>query len=354
MPVAHRSRTAVLAAVTVAALALAGCGEATDDPADSIVRTTTRIAGAAVIGVDRDTTTSCALPAPPDAGQPASGTRSVVHTSGTTEVPADPQRIVVLDLTAMDAVCALGLWERVVGTAFTPIDPGYFDYLGTGIAQLPSVGSGDLPDLDRVAQAQPDLILGSSVDTDLYDRLDAIAPTVTVGSDPVFWRQQFLRVGDALGRRDAAQRVLDDYLAAAAEVGSALASPQTQASIVRFTGEGPVVEGTASFAGQVMADAGAGRPPAQRFGVVDGRSFEPVDTDDPAAADADVIFVRFDGDDGLAEATEYMKTDRWLDLGAVSDSRLFAVTDDVWSTPGPVAARAVLVDLTVALNGYSH
>lgn len=354
MPVAHRSRTAVLAAATVAALALAGCGETTDDPADTIVRTTTRIAEAAVIGVDRDTTTSCALPSPLDAGQPASGTRTVVHTAGTAEVPADPQRIVVLDLAAMDAVCALGLWERVVGTAFTPIEPGYFDYLGTGIAELPSVGSGDVPDLDLVAGVAPDLILGSSVDTDLRDRLGAIAPTVTVGSDPVFWRQQFLRVGDALGRRDAAQRVLDDYLAAAAETGRELASSQTQASIVRFTGDGPVVEGTASFAGQVMADAGADRPPAQRFGVVDGRSSEPVDTDDPAAADADVIFVRFDGEDGLADGTEYMRTDRWFELGAVSDRRLFAVTDDVWSTPGPVAARAVLTDLKVALNGYSN
>lgn len=354
MPVVHRSRTAVLAAVAVATLALAGCGETTDDPADSIVRTTTRIAGAAVVGVDRDTTTACPLPSTLDAGQPATGTRTVLHTAGTAEVPADPQRIVVLDLAAMDAVCALGLWERVVGVAFTPIDPGYFDYLGTGIAELPSVGSGDVPDLDLVAQAQPDLILGSSADADLYDRLDAIAPTVTVGSDPVFWREQFLRVGDALGRRDAAQRVLDDYLLAATEVGRELASSQTQASIVRFTADGPVVEGTASFAGQVMADAGAARPPAQRFGVVEGRSFEPVDPDDPAAADADVLFVRFDGDAGLAEGTEYMETDRWLDLGAVSDSRLFAVTDDVWSTPGPVAARAVLTDLKVALNGYSH
>lgn len=354
MPVAHRSRTAVLAAATVATLALAGCADTTDDPANDIVRTTTSIAGAAVIGVDRDTATSCALPAPLDAGQPPAGTRTVIHTAGTTEVPADPQRIVVLDLAAMDAVCALGLWERVVGTSFTPIEPGYFDYLGTGIAELPSVGTGDVPDLDAIAQAQPDLILGSSVDTDLYGQLGAIAPTVAVGADPVFWRQQFVRAGETLGRRDAAQRVLDDYLVAAADVGRELTSSQTQASIVRFTGSGPVVEGTASFAGQVMADAGAERPPAQRFGVVDGRSFESLDRDDPSAADADVIFVRFDGDAGLADGTEYMKTDQWLDLGAVGDSRLFAVTDDVWSTPGPVAARAVLTDLKGALNGYSN
>lgn len=353
MPVAHRSRTA-LAAAAVVVLALAGCGEATDDPADSIVRTTTRIAGAAVVGVDRDTTTSCAQPSPLDAGQPATGTRTVVHTAGTAQVPADPQRIVVLDLAAMDAVCALGLWERVVGTAFTPTDPAYFDYLGSGIAELPSVGGGDTPDLDLVAQARPDLILGSSVDSDLYGRLGAIAPTVTVGADPVFWRQQFLRAGETLGRRDAAQRVLDDYLVAAAEVGRELVSSQTQASVVRFTGDEPVVEGTASFAGQVLADAGVARPPAQRFGVVDGHPFLPLDTDDPAAADADVLFVRFDVDGGTAYGTEYMKTDQWLDLGAVSDSRLFAVTDDVWSTPGPVAARAVLTDLKVALNGYSN
>ena len=49
-----------------------------------------------------------------------------------------------------------------------------------------------------------------------------------------------------------------------------------------------------------------------------------------------------------------MDSEAWLDLGAVTDGRLFAVDDLVWSTPGPVAAKAVLTDVRNTLNGYSN
>ncbi|WP_421096921.1 iron-siderophore ABC transporter substrate-binding protein [Rhodococcus sp. As11] len=348
----HRSRAVLVAAVAAVTTALAGCSTPPDDDASEIVRTTTRIAGASVVGIDRDTSTACPLPSPPDPGQPSNGTRPVLHTAGRSDVPADPQRIVVLDSAALDAVCALGLWERVVG-ASAEIS-GRPEYLGTGIGELPAVGAAGAPDVAAIERAQPDVILGSSAAPDVYTSLSAVAPTVLVGSDPVFWREQFVRVGEALGRTEAARRVLDDYATAAHDLGRELVSSQTQASIVRFTADGPGVEGTASFAGQVLGDVGAARPPAQRFAVVDGQPWQAVDTEDPAAADGDVIFVRFAGEDGLGAGTDYMQTDEWLDLGAVRDGRLFSVSDDVWSTPGPVAARAILTDLTYTLNGYSN
>lgn len=350
---AHRSRTVMVSAVAAVTTAvLAGCSTPPDDDASEIVRTTTRIAGASVVGIDRDTSTACALPTPTDPGLAPGDSRRVLHTAGESEVPADPRRIVVLDAASLDAVCALGLWERVVGaSADTSGRPGYF---GTGIGELPAIGPEGATDLGAVEQARPDLILGSSADPDVYDSLTTVAPTVLVGSDPVFWREQFLRSGEALGRTDAARRILDDYTVDARRLGEELASSQTQASIVRFTPDGPTVEGTASFAGQVLGDLGAARPPAQRFGVEDGTTARPVDTDDPAAADGDVIFVRFADDEALESGTEYMRTDEWLDLGAVTDGRLFSVDEYVWSTPGPVAARAILTDLTHTLNGYSN
>ncbi|MEE2034642.1 ABC transporter substrate-binding protein, partial [Rhodococcus chondri] len=218
----------------------------------------------------------------------------------------------------------------------------------------PVIGPSGTPDLGAVEQARPDLILGTAVDEALYESLSGVAPTVVVGSDPVFWRQQFVRVGEALGRTGAAQRALDEYSAQARDLGRELVAWQTQASLVRFTADGPEIEGTTSFAGQVLADVGAARPPAQRFGVVDGRTAKPIDTENPVAADGDVIFVRFEGVDGLERGTEYMNSDAWLDLGAVADGRLFSTADDVWSTPGPVAARAILTDLRHTLNGYSN
>ncbi|MEE2033159.1 transporter, partial [Rhodococcus sp. CC-R104] len=103
MSAASRSRKAALAVtVAVGALALAGCSTPTDDPASEIVRTTTRVAGAAVVGIERDTTAACALPGPLDAGVPDGGTRQMIHTAGVSEVPNDPQRIVEQYTTSVD------------------------------------------------------------------------------------------------------------------------------------------------------------------------------------------------------------------------------------------------------------
>ena len=76
-----------------------GCGGSPEHPAVPVrrrpsipVTSTTRIAGAGVLGNQRRPDESCAPdPAPLDDGPP---TREVRHAAGTTEVPADPQRIV--------------------------------------------------------------------------------------------------------------------------------------------------------------------------------------------------------------------------------------------------------------------
>ncbi|RVW05832.1 ABC transporter substrate-binding protein [Rhodococcus xishaensis] len=330
-PVRTVRRAAVTVVAATAVLAgLTACADSTDDDASTIVRTTTKIAGAGVVNVERDTSAACARPTAPDPGAP------------------DPQRIVVLDSAAMDSVCALGLWERVVGAATAPGDDPHPSYLGTGISVLPSVGPESAPDVAQITEAAPDLILGSvPAAPDLADRLDAIAPTVFVGDDPVQWKSQFLAAGRALGRSGAARQALDAYTADAARIGTEINARQTQASVIRFSSGETSIEGPGSFSGQVLADADVQRPAYQRIEVASK------DIDDLADAEGDLIYVSFDGPDGLAHGTSVMESDAWSDLGAVTDNRVFAVDDEVWNAGnGVVAARAVLSDLQQSLNAY--
>ncbi|WP_305095310.1 ABC transporter substrate-binding protein [Prescottella sp. R16] len=331
-PVRVARRTAVaLAAVSVTVAGVTGCSSTSDDDASSIVRKTTAIAGAGVVTVERDTSGACAAPTPPDPGAP------------------DPQRIVVLDSGALDSVCALGVWDRVVGATVSPVDGERPSYLGAGIAQLPSIGPEGAPDVDRIAAAAPDLILASAPPSpDVDARLTTIAPTVSVGADPAQWKPRFLATGAALGRSGAAQQALDAYTADAARAGDDLGARQTQASVIRFGADTAVVEGPGSFSGQVLADIGVARPGPQRIET------ETAPLDDLTAAEGDLIYVGFDGPDGLSHGTDVLESDAWLDLGAATDNRVFAVDDDVWNTGnGIVAARAVIADVRSSLNGYA-
>lgn len=343
-------RTSALG-IAAAVLVLGGCSaDSSDDDASTIVRTTTSIAGAGVMGIERDTATACPTPSAADPGAGPAVTRHIVHTAGESDVPSDPQRIVVLDSVSMDAVCALGLWERVVGAA-TGVDAPQPSYLGTGISEIASIGPVSAPDVAAVKAAAPDLVLGSSpVSGDLYGQLSAFAPTVFAGSDPVYWKTQFTLAGRALGRADAAGAALNRYQQDAEHLGETLDAAQTEASVVRFGANDLSIEGPASFAGQILSDVDVRRPAAQR--LVDATA-GPIPADDLAAADGDLIYVLFDGSRGRGHGSDVMKSEQWQDLAAATDRRVFVAEDAIWNGNGLTAARAVLDDLRATLNGFA-
>ncbi|MFC9894367.1 ABC transporter substrate-binding protein [Nocardia sp. NPDC127579] len=335
-----RRRAGLLGALAAAAL-IAGCG--TPDDASSIVRTTTNIAGAGVVGVERDTTRTCPLPSTPDQ---SSGTRAVTHAAGQTQVPADPQRIVVLSTSALDAACAVGLWERVVGAVTLDGPRAQPQYLGYGVLEIPSVGASGHPDPAKIAELRPDLILGDmSSGTSGFAALQQIAPTVLVGSD-AGWQAEFLGYATGLNRAAAAEHALADYRAEAESTGTEIAAAQSQASVVRFDEDTIRIQGNDSFSGQVLADAGVQRPAAQRAASreVPVAELEPVE--------GDIIYVIFGGEAGKAFGEKTLRSDDFKELGAAKDKRVFAVEDSVWHGAGLTAARAMLTDLRNTLNGF--
>lgn len=331
--------------LAAAVTALTACSNGSGDDASSIVRTTTKIAGADVVGVERDTSRACPLPSDPDQ---AAGTHAVTSPAGTAQISADPKRIVVLDTAALDAACGLGLWQRVVGATTIAGPSPQPSYLGYGLQIVPSVGATGAPDVAKIAAMHPDLILGTVGDGDL-NALRAAAPTVLIGRDPS-WQASFSAFADALGRSDAGAEAISDYHTDAQNTGTAIAAKLSQASVLRFGAKDAQVQGDDTFAGRVLADAGVQRPEPQR-----GASY-PVSTlsskQDRAKVEGDIIYVMFDGEDGQTYGKKVMGSDDWQKLGAVSDKRDFVVDDTIWHGSGITAAHALLEDLRNSLNSY--
>lgn len=95
------------------------------------------------------------------------------------EVPYDPQRIAILDMAALDILDALGVGDRVVGTANTSLD--YLQgYINDDIAELGTIKEADL---EAVMACDPDVIfIGGRLATS-YDALSEIAPVVYLATD---------------------------------------------------------------------------------------------------------------------------------------------------------------------------
>ena len=125
-------------------------------------------------------------PAPTDASPQAASPAEVTITSlnGSGEaveltVPYDPQRIAILDMASLDILDALGLGDRVVGTASTSLS--YLQsYIRDDVASLGTIKEADL---EAVMSCEPDVIFIGGRLASSYDALSEIAPVVYLSTD---------------------------------------------------------------------------------------------------------------------------------------------------------------------------
>lgn len=315
----------------------------------SVVTSTTKIAGAGVLGNQRRPDESCAPgparldPAPPPL---------VRHGAGQTAVVADPQRVVVLAGDELDALCALGLQSRIEAAALPDGSPGQPSYLGTVIHDVPGAGTRSAPDIAAIAAAKPDLILGSAALTPQdYPQLSAIAPTVFTDAPGANWQDNLRAIGAATGRAEATGDLIAGFADKARQTGIATDAPHFQASVVQFTDTAMRVWGAENFPASVLAAVGVDRPAAQRFTdkpyVEIGISDADLDrAADFSAADGDILYLSFASQAAKDRAPKVLESAAWRKLSANRDNRVFIVNNEVWqSGQGVIAARGILDDL---------
>lgn len=99
------------------------------------------------------------------------------------EVPYNPQRIAILDMAALDIVDALGVGDRVVGSAKVTIE--YLtDYNpDDSNGAIMNLGTVKTADLEKVAASEPDIIFIGGRLASVYADLEAIAPVVYLAVD---------------------------------------------------------------------------------------------------------------------------------------------------------------------------
>ncbi|WP_169164956.1 ABC transporter substrate-binding protein [Cellulomonas taurus] len=229
MRVAPIRRPAALgAAALVLALAVAGCSTADGGAADP------GTADSAASG--------------------EAGEHSVEHARGTTEVPDDPQRVVVLEPVELDTAVALGVTP--VGAAVASNVAGIPAYLG--VEGVQPVGTVPEPDLEAIAALKPDLILGTeSRHSALYDQLAAIAPTVFMATQADPWRENVLLVGEALNQRDAAAELVDGFDQRCEQIAAEFDVAGKTANLIRPRDETTLsLYGPTSFGGGALECAG--------------------------------------------------------------------------------------------------
>ncbi|MEH1098955.1 ABC transporter substrate-binding protein [Micromonospora sp. CPCC 205561] len=283
----------------------------------------------------------------PVADTTTGATQEITHAMGTTKVPAEPKRVVVLDTDKIDTALTLGVTP--VGAATAGEARSWPTYFGEEkLAGIKEVGVLTEPDLEAINALKPDLILGSKFRQEkFYDELAAIAPTVFTEKVGVTWKENFLFDGKALGKEQQAKDLLATYETRARKFGGELGDAGTrEVSIVRFMPTEIRVYGPDSFSGIVIGDTGLGRPERQQLTGKEDRRMDRVSPERIGEVDGDVIFVTAYGEKAAAEQAKVTGGTLWKGLSAVKAGKAHVVSDEIWMTGiGIGAANKILDDL---------
>jgi iron complex transport system substrate-binding protein len=178
--------------------------------------------------------------------QPGDSFPAVVeHKFGTTTVDERPERVVSVGLTEHDVLLQLGVTPVAVtewyGEKPYATWPWAEDLLGDAEPEVLSTSDG--LEFERIAELEPDLIVGTNAgltERD-YELLSEIAPTVTSveGSTQYFssWQDQTLQIARALGREADGQALVDGVEESYRQVAEA--HPEWQGLTATFSQGGP-------------------------------------------------------------------------------------------------------------------
>ncbi|MCP1310670.1 ABC transporter substrate-binding protein [Paenibacillus tyrfis] len=274
----------------------------------------------------------------------ADGKRKIKHAMGESEVPANPQKVVILTNEGTEALLALGV--KPIGAVQSYTGNPWFDHIKTDMEGVKAVGGEQQPNLELIASLKPDLIIGNKMRHEkIYDQLKAIAPTVYSETLRGEWKENFKLYAEALNKKAEGEKIIaafdkriEDFKQKA---GSKLSE---KVAVVRFMGGKTRYYYGNMFTGVIFKQIGIARSDAKN----DEKAFEDITKErltELEAADRVIYFTYETGDGkGTKQEEEWMNDPLWKNLKVVKNNKVFKVNDVIWNTAGGVKAANLMLD----------
>ncbi|MCU0497072.1 MAG: iron-siderophore ABC transporter substrate-binding protein [Anaerolineae bacterium] len=277
-------------------------------------------------------------------------------------IPENPQRVVALDPFAYELlilnntppVGAVGYLEAVYR--------GNFPYLADRLSGIENVGFP--PNPEAILALNPDLIIGSYLEADLVEQLQAIAPTVnyiSFGSGD--WKRPMAMVGDLLGLTSLVDSLMTDYEQRLVTLSDMVENPaEIEVSIVRVQPDRLMLNLVNSFPAVIVTDAGFGRPASQAYSEEEATEIYGsaigafISIEEIQLADGDYIFAwsnqASDEDNADADANweVVQASPLWNTLSAAQNDTAHRV-EGHWLGWGIFAAHGIIDDLFIYIAG---
>ncbi len=270
----------------------------------------------------------------------------VEHAMGRSCVPHRVRRLVVLDTGELDI--SVGLGHLPVATTY-PYQINHLpDYIPADQTPI-SVGLNSEPDLERILQLQPDLILGSrSVHGHLYPILSRIAPTVLSERIGVSWRDNLQLFARALQQEQKASDWLTGFEQQCQRINALYRQKgRPTVSVVRSMQDHVRLYLQDTFIHTLLAQCGIRRPENQDIKGFATRLRSPAQI---RQLEGELILLSEYSPELGSMIRQWQGTGFW----SLLKGRIVPVDDHYWMLGiGPLAAEQVLHDLEAIIRAYT-
>jgi iron complex transport system substrate-binding protein len=250
---------------------------------------------------------------------------------------APPQRIVSLAPANTEIVDSLGLFDRIVGVTT------YDDY-PPQVKLIPKMGDFQTPNLEAIAAADPDVVLVTGgVQAEVISKLEALGAKVVVidptSLDGVFNSIQM--VGAILGVPQKADSVVAGMQKELTYIRAAVSAEPTVTAFIEIGWNPLYTAGPGTLLDDLLTQAGGANVVKQQGYV--GYSVEQLVKDQPS--------VYLGTLSSIGSTSALAGRPGYAALSAVKDGKVFALSDDLVSRPGPRIIQGVL-EIAKALHPY--
>lgn len=270
--------------------------------------------------------------------------RTITHAMGETKIKGTPLRVVVLTNEGTEALLALGV--KPVGAVKSWTGDPWYDHIKADMEGVTVVGDESQPNMELIISLKPDLIIGNKLrQENVYEQLNAIAPTVFSETLRGEWQSNFKLYAEALGKTAEGEKVIADYDARTADFKTKAGDKLNQkVSVVRFMAGKTRIYLEDTFTGVAFSKLGITRPDNQKY---TDTFVEEITKERLPEVDADMLFY-FTYETGDGKGTqmedEMLKDPLWQSLNVVKNGKAIRVSDAIWNTAGGVVAANLMLD----------
>ncbi|MDW0113679.1 Fe(3+) dicitrate ABC transporter substrate-binding protein [Sporosarcina saromensis] len=269
----------------------------------------------------------------------------IQHAMGTTALAENPEKVVVLEFSYVDALMTLDV--QPIGIADDDNPALFMDTVKEQLGDYTSIGSRYEPNIELLSSLQPDLIIADlNHHKAIYDQLKKIAPTIVLDDHQADYSQMldnYLVIAKAVGKEEEGKKRLQQHNEKIDALKAGLANAEMTILPAVTNPEGFFAHSDHSYVGSFLTSLGFDDP------VKSEDSYPKLSLEQLVETNPEAIFLMPATEETIVDV--WSENPLWQEIEAVKNNKVFTVERRDWAlSRGLIGSEKIIDDLSNQLG----